>query len=194
MNVLSFRSVRGKRLQFLRQTHSDRGEEPVKSCRSPFLGTVVAALCIAALPSCALSGGGEVSTATAPPSSWDEMVLRARGERVQIWRIDGSSIVGSVSSGNTGGLELVIGDASMEILPADVARVELIEGTRAKSARRGFLIGALAGAAHAALTTRSNQGFWMLSLGSGWGAIGALVGVLSGSGEDRLLLYEAPAQ
>ena len=119
------------------------------------------------------------------------MVLRARGERVQIWRIDGSSIVGSVSSGNTGGLELVIGDASMKILPADVARVEL-EGTRAKSARRGFLIGALAGAAHAALATRSNQGFWMLSLGSGWGAIGALVGVLSGSGE--VLLYEAPAQ
>ena len=66
------------------------------------------------------------------------MVLRARGERVQIWRIDGSSIVGSVSSGNTGGLELVIGDASMEILPADVARVELIEGTRAKSATEGF--------------------------------------------------------
>ena len=122
------------------------------------------------------------------------MVLRARGERVQVWRIDGSSIVGSVSSGDTGGgLELVIGDASMEILPADVARVELIEGTRAKSARRGFLMGALAGAAHAALTTRSNQGFWVLSLGSGWGAIGALVGVLSGSGEDRLLLYEAPA-
>ena len=134
------------------------------------------------------------STVTAPPSSWDEMVLRARGERVQIWRIDGSSIVGSVSSGNTGGLELVIGDASMEILPADVARVELIEGTRAKSARRGFLIGALAGAAHAALTTRSNQGFGC--------CLSALVGVasalssafFSGSGEDRLLLYEAPAQ
>ena len=85
---------------------------------------------------------------------------------------------------------VISSDQSVEVMRSSIQRVTLFTGlARSARAKRGFLVGAAAGALVAALTVESNRGPWMLMLSSGWGALGALFSALDGSTREAII-YE----
>jgi hypothetical protein len=82
-------------------------------------------------------------------------------------------------------------NAPVEVMRSRVKRVTVFTGlTRGTRAKRGFLVGAAAGALVAALTVERNRGPWMFMLSAGWGALGALFSALDGSNRTATVIYE----
>ena len=78
----------------------------------------------------------------------------------------------------------------VEVRRSEIQQVALFTGlARSTRAKRGFLVGAAAGALLAALTVETNRGSWMLMMSAGWGALGAMFGALGGSPREAII-YE----
>ena len=74
----------------------------------------------------------------------------------------------------------------------EIGKVERLSAPkRAKYAKWGFAIGAVAGAIAGYTTAETNKGYWTFQQSAGWGAIGTLTGALSGP-RERTLIYERP--
>jgi hypothetical protein len=121
-----------------------------------------------------------VAVQTLRPGSWIVVTLFTRELiRGRLVTVDDQRIV--ISSEG----------APVEVMRSRVQRVTMFTGvTRGTRAKRGFLVGAAAGALVAALTVESNRGPWMLMLSGGWGVLGALFSALDGSSRTATIIYE----
>ena len=124
---------------------------------------------------------------------WGAMLNVAEGTQLEVQGRSGQTVNGSLRSVDRDRLVVVVADSPVELLRSSILRVvRLGDRTVGKFARRGFLIGAVVGAAQGALTVESNRAAWILGLAVGEGSIGALIGAIHGSGtRERTLLYQA---
>jgi uncharacterized membrane protein YgcG len=77
---------------------------------------------------------------------------------------------------------------------ADIRKVELLGAHQtARFAKRGFIIGAVAGISMSYATAQRSKGAWALFLGGSWGAIGALIGATDGiQSRESVVVFRAP--
>lgn len=127
--------------------------------------------------------------------SWETVLALPAGTLLQVETGSGEKIEGHVRSVSGNRLLLDTGNTPVD-LSQDATRRVVRLGARktGQYARRGFLIGAGAGAAMGGFGAESNRGAWMTFLAAGWGAIGAAIGALDGvRTRDATLVYQAPA-
>ena len=148
---------------------------------------LVMSSCATSTPSVRLPSVEETDPAS---SDWARVVRLRQGVLLEIEHGGGVG-VGRLQSVDANRVVLSNDGSSTSIARSSVRLVAVLDdGQRGRYARRGFLVGALAGAANVALNARSSRVVWALMLGAGWGGIGALIGTFVASGDEREIVYE----
>jgi hypothetical protein len=147
----------------------------------------------AAVFALAISGPLLAGNESTGQERWREVVALPSGSVVRVVDETGRVVTGDLAAATDE--EVVVTVKSQRLaLPRDrVRRLELRVGrSTGQRAKRGFLIGAAAGAAVAIATVQSNRGAWIPLLAIGWGGVGAAIGAADGHSEWRYaLVYEA---
>jgi hypothetical protein len=139
-----------------------------------------------------------VPRGTPRPASYQSQdwgVLRqvTPGTLLQVEERTGRTTKGRLVAVDERTIFLRIGTTDIQRDRGAVLRVMRTDSPARRRALIGLLIGAAGGAVQALTTVETNKGPWALGLGLGWGAIGALVGGVSGhSARTVTILYEAP--
>ena len=123
----------------------------------------------------------ESSASKLPSSDWSGVIALGIGSDVQIDLASGQRVIGHLVSATADGVTLSVRRTEMTISRETIRRVAL-RGDRmtTRSAKRGFIIGAVAGGLMGTLGTKSNRLSWGAFLAGSWGAIGALIGAING--------------
>jgi hypothetical protein len=125
------------------------------------------------------------------PAEWSSIRTLRSGSSIAVTLFNGELVRGQLVAADDEHVVVASSNATTEFMRLAVRRVTLFTaGTRGTQAKRGFLVGAVAGALVAGLTVESNRAPWMLMLSGGWGALGALFGALGGSSPEGTIIYE----
>lgn len=107
--------------------------------------------------------------------------------RVRVAPVDGHLV-----RADGGGVTIAARPSPQTILRASVQRLFLIERLTATKAKRGWLVGTVAGGLVGFVATKSNRVPWALFMSAGWGAFGAGIGASDGFFDRReSLVYQA---
>jgi hypothetical protein len=136
------------------------------------------------------------STATVRDASavddWSAVMTLTEGTALRLDLSTGSSTSGRLVSVKTTQITISTEGSNRTLLVPDIRRVAVVERRTRQKARRGFIIGAVAGGLFGRLGTQSNQGAWAVILAAGWGAIGAAIGASDGFFDHKeMLVYVA---
>jgi hypothetical protein len=159
-------------------------------CRS--VGHLVAAALCVTVAGCA-SAAGRAATSTAaiaPIDSWSPVRALPNGARIEVEHGSAAS-TGRFEAADAGRLVMLVDGTRVEIDRASIGRVLQRTHARRTWALRGLLVGAGAGAIWGAVSTVTNQVPWSLTLGAGWGGLGAVIGALTAP-ERHVVVYRAP--
>ena len=89
-------------------------------------------------------------------------------------------------------MTIATGPSPRTVLRAGVQRLFVIERLTAMKAKRGWLVGTIAGGLVGGFLTKSNRVPWTLFMSAGWGAFGAGIGASDGFFDRKeSLVYEA---
>ena len=128
---------------------------------------------------CAVRSPAALGNASAP-DDWSAVTRLAPGTALRVEVSAGSSTTGRLVSAETNQVTMSVRNEQRTFLRPEVRRVVLVQRRTGQKAKRGFIIGAIAGGLVGAPTTESNQVPWAVLLAAGWGAIGAVIGVSDG--------------
>jgi len=123
---------------------------------------------------------------------WTNVVALPSGASVRVLDDAGGTLNGEFTAATDEKIIVAVGTDRFEVAKERVQRVELrVGGGVGRGAKRGFLIGAAAGALVGFATVKSNRGAWIPFLALGWGGVGAAVGALDGRSNWRYsLVYQ----
>jgi hypothetical protein len=128
------------------------------------------------------------------PAEWSSVRTLRSGSSIAVTLFTGELVRGRLVAVDDEHVVVASSNTPTEFMRPAVQRVTLFTGvTRGTRAKRGFLVGAAAGALVAGLTVESNRAPWMLVLAGGWGALGALFGAVGGPSPEATIIYEARA-
>jgi hypothetical protein len=147
-----------------------------------------------------LSAGNAISDVSAALAgapahgSWADVQMLERGARLRVTTTAGA-VTGQLESATDTSIDLRAGNNTTHVPRTDIRRVERAPtASVGRGARKGFLIGALSGAALGVAAVRSNRAAWISVLALSWGGIGAAIGAAdAAAGQERVLIYERPA-
>jgi uncharacterized protein YcfJ len=143
------------------------------------------------------SGGCAARSATAlgntsAPDDWFAVTRLAPGTVLRVEVSAGSATTGRLVSAQTNQVTISAGSSQRTFLRPEIRQVVLVQRRTGQKAKRGFIIGAIAGGLVGWLTTESNQLPWAAFLAAGWGAIGATIGASDGFFDrEETLVYLA---
>jgi uncharacterized protein YcfJ len=140
---------------------------------------------------CAARSAGAGSPGTIPGlDDWSAVTKLASESSLRIDVSGGLSTTGRFVSADDDQVTIRRGSAERIFLRPDIRRVVLVHRHTAEKAKRGLVIGALAGGLVGALGTESNRLPWAAFLAVGWGAIGAAIGASDGfSDREETVVY-----
>ena len=115
-----------------------------------------------------------------PPNDWAVVMRVAGGSQLKVDATLGS-IAGRLVSVENDQLTLLRGTTCVAVSRRDVKRIVLVQRRTIQKAKRGFAVGAIAGALMGTLGTKSNQLIWSAFLAASWGGLGALIGAIDGA-------------
>ena len=121
--------------------------------------------------------------------AWRAVGETAKRTELRIALRDGKTTSGALLDWSPAHLAIVRQDGVKRIQRQEIRQISVVRSNRGRSAARGLLIGASAGAAQGMLLTQSNRGAFSLAFAAGWGAIGAGIGALAG-GQHVTVVYE----
>lgn len=140
---------------------------------------------------CAARSAAASGNASAP-DDWSAVTRLAPGTTLRVEVSAGSSTTGRLVSAQTNQVTIWVGSLQRTFLRPEIRRVVLVQRRTGQKAKRGFIIGAIAGGLVGGLTTESNQVPWAAFLAAGWGAIGAAIGASDGFFDrEETLVYLA---
>jgi hypothetical protein len=158
----------------------------VAGARRPLHGLVVVSAPVLALlwlSGCASRPPGAMR-GTADFHDWSVVMQLATGSTVRVEETTRNAIAGRLVRADGGEVTTATG--------ADVQRLFVIERLTAMKAKRGWLVGTIAGGLVGGFLTKSNRVPWTLFMSAGWGAFGAGIGASDGFFDRKeSLVYEA---
>jgi hypothetical protein len=108
-----------------------------------------------------------VQGADSPVGTWELVQRLSTGTRISVAQVGGGTAEGELAAVNGEGLDISSTGGRLQIPRAAIRRVTVTTGVSHRTgAKRGFLIGAAAGALVAGLTVESNRGPWTVSAAS----------------------------
>ena len=134
-----------------------------------------------------------VALRNAPASDdWSAVTRLATGTSLRVEVSAEPSTTGRLVSVQANQVTISSGSWQRTFLRPEIRRVVLVQRRTGEKAKRGLVIGAIAGALVGGLTTESNQGSWAAVMAAGWGAIGAVIGASDGFFDrEETLVYLA---
>lgn len=139
----------------------------------------------ASLPSTGMRAASE-------PNDWSVVMQLGTGSTVCVEDTARNVVAGHLVRADGGGITIAVGPSPQTILRASVQRLFLIERLTATKAKRGWLVGTVAGGLVGFVATKSNRVPWALFMSAGWGAFGAGIGASDGFFDRReSLVYQA---
>jgi len=134
-----------------------------------------------------------VALRNAPASDdWSAVTRLATGTSLRVEVSAEPSTTGRLVSVQGNQVTISSGSWQRTFLRPEIRRVVLVQRRTGEKAKRGLVIGAIAGALVGGLTTESNQGSWAAVMAAGWGAIGAVIGASDGFFDrEETLVYLA---
>jgi hypothetical protein len=132
-----------------------------------------------------------VGTQALPPG-WDRVLALSVDSEVEIQMLTGRTAKGRLVSAEPMAVTIAAGNRHDTLRRDEIRRVALIgRHQTARLAKRGLIIGAIAGGVWGGVAARSNRAVWSLMLAGGWGAIGAVIGATDGARQrERAVVYE----
>ena len=129
---------------------------------------------------------------TPAPDDWSAVARLATGTALRVEASAQPSTTGRLVSVQTNQITISSGSSQRTFLQPEIRRVVLVQRRTGQKAKRGLIIGAVAGGLVGGLTTESNQGSWAAFMAAGWGAIGAVIGASEGFFDrEETLVYLA---
>jgi hypothetical protein len=124
-------------------------------------------------------------------AEWSAVAALPLGTRVAIDTDSGQHATGTLASTSPDAVAINAAGTRHEFPRSTVTHVYRRPSRRA-FATRGLLVGAGTGALAGAVLAESNRGRWSAFQAAGWGALGALIGLVEGLTADDQLVYRAP--
>lgn len=112
--------------------------------------------------------------------SWSRVADVPVGRVVRVEFGAEHSVRGRLVSVEADGLSIQDGHSPRTILRSDIRKVMVVQRQAGRKAKRGLVIGAVAGGLMGRLTAGSTRIAWMSFLAAEWGAIGAAIGAIDG--------------
>ena len=166
----------------------------VAGARRPLRGLVVVSAPVLALlwlSGCASRPPGAMR-GTADFHDWSVVMQLAPGSTVRVEETTRKDIAGRLVRADGSELTIATGPSPRTVLRADVQRLFVVERLTAMKAKRGWLVGTIAGGLVGGFLTKSNRVPWTLFMSAGWGAFGAGIGASDGFFDRKeSLVYEA---
>lgn len=125
--------------------------------------------------------------------NWESVKRVGRDTKIRVTERSGAATIGSFQSASDSHVDVLTIGGAVQIARDEIYRVERMSAEgRARGAKIGFVIGAVAGATLGAATTKSNRVPWAVTLGAGWGGVGALIGAVSSKRQHQrpVLIYQ----
>ena len=138
----------------------------------------------ASLPSMGMRAGSE-------SSDWSAVMRLGTGRSVRVEDTAHNVVAGQIVRADGDEITIAAGPSPRTVLRASVQRLFLVERLTATKAKRGWLIGTVAGGLVGAFA-KSNRVPWALFMSAGWGAFGAGIGASDGFFDRKeSLVYQA---
>jgi hypothetical protein len=131
-------------------------------------------------------------TNMAAEGGWTAVLTVPRGGRVVVETASHERVRGELLAATPEGVTLAVDADVIAIDRSQVARLYVRRRMR-RTVITGLLAGGAAGVLVGLGTTKTNRGSWALMLGSGWAAIGTLIGAIDGLFDAERLVYSATA-
>ncbi len=129
---------------------------------------------------------------TADFHDWSAVMQLAPGSTVRVEETTRKDITGRLVRADGSEVTIATGPSPRTVLQADVQRLFVVERLTAMKAKRGWLVGTIAGGLVGGFLTKSNRVPWTLLMSAGWGAFGAGIGASDGFFDRKeSLVYEA---
>jgi len=146
-----------------------------------------------AMFSCGCAARSAVALGNAAASDdWSAVTRLATGSALRVEVSAEPSTTGRLVSAQTNQVTISTGSSQRTLLRPEIRRVILVQRRTGQRAKRGLIIGAIAGGLVGGLGTKSNQVPWAAFLAAGWGAIGATIGAADGFFDrEETLVYLA---
>lgn len=154
----------------------------------------VVTLTLVAISNCGCAARSAVALGNAAaPDDWSAVTRLATGSALRVEVSAEPSTTGRLVSAQTNQVTISAGSSQRTFLRPEIRRVVLVQRRTGQKAKRGFIIGAIAGGLVGGLGTKSNQVPWAAFLAAGWGAIGATIGASDGffDREETLVYVKA---
>jgi uncharacterized protein YcfJ len=162
----------------------------LKTTKSAALGLTFTLMAIFS-SGCAARSAVAVSSALAP-DDWSAVTRLATGTALRVEVLAEPSTMGRLVSVQTDQVTISSRSSQRTFLRPEIRRVALVQRRTGEKAKRGLVIGAIAGGLVGGLTTESNRGSWAAFMAAGWGAIGAVIGASDGFFDrEETLVYLA---
>lgn len=189
-----------------RWIHADdyRPSNVTGSCVEPGVDAIVklkmttAAALVWAFTLMAIFGSGCAARSAAAlesvpaPHDWSAVAGLATGSAIRVEISAGPSTTGRLVSVQMNQVTILAGGSQQKFLRPEIHRVVLVQRRTGQKAKRGLMVGAIAGGLVGGLATKSNSVPWAAFLAAGWGAIGAAIGASDGfSDRKETLVYVA---
>lgn len=121
---------------------------------------------------------------------WTALERMPGGALVRVELATGRSAQGRIASVDDDGLSISVEESRHTFQRLDIRKVLLVQRQTGTKAKRGLVIGAVAGGLVGGLTSRSNRLAWTAFLAAGWAAVGATIGAIDGFGDSsETLIY-----
>lgn len=161
-------------------------------CCRRVIGAAVPCIAILALGGCASLRPTDVR-AGSNQHEWAAVIRLETGNTIRVENAAGDAIEGQFVRASSDDVTITMGSGAQTLLRATVQRLLLLERRTAQKAKRGWLVGTVAGGLVGALATKSNRVPWTLFMSAGWGAIGAGIGASDGFFDRKAsTVYQAP--
>lgn len=157
--------------------------------RAAAIGTIIAVALSLGVP--ALTSAQEPPT-PAPHLGWNNVSALSVDSEVEIQTMEGRTASGRLVQAEPMALIISRGGRHQTLRQDEIRRVVVIRRQTARLAKRGFLVGVIAGGVWGIVATRSNGAVWSLIQAGSWGALGAGIGASEGASQrERTVVYEA---
>jgi hypothetical protein len=151
------------------------------------------ALTLMAMSSAGCAARAAVLQKAPASDDWSAMAQVVTGNVLRVELAAGRGLAGRLLSLQTDQVTIMVEGSQHTVRRAEIRRVFLMQRRTGQKARRGLLIGAIAGGLVGGLGAKTNRFPWAAALAAGWGGFGAAIGASDGFFDRaETLVYVAP--